>query len=223
MTPSIIIPEYIIHSSLELAIKYLREDFTSSLNPTDSFLYKLVGGVKFQKYNYFEQAQSIFITELGNPRHITLDLMYNATSDQMPSIYISTPADSTDKNGIGMDEGYQPSELSQDGQVMQSVFTRRFSGVYDIVITSDNSNEIVLMYHILKSLLISLYFHFNASGLQNVIISGNDLTPYSELVPKNCFQRIIRLKCEYEAHSIGFEKNRIPIGVTFSGRPVDEL
>ena len=224
MTPSIIVPEYIIHNSLEKAIEFLRRDYNSNLaTPTESFLYKLVGDVRFQKYSYFEQAKAVFITTFGNPRHLKVDLMYNAISDQIPSIHITTPADTTDKNGIGMDEGYRESELTSQGEEMRSVFTRRFSGIYDIVVTSDNSNEIILIYHVLKSLLISLYFHLDASGLQNIVISGNDLTPYSELIPKNCFQRVIRLKCEYEAHSLSFEKSRIPIEFTFLGTPVSEL
>lgn len=223
MTPSIIVPEYIIHSTLEKAIEFLRRDFLQSSIIADSFLYKLVGNVKFQKYNYFEQSQAVFITKIENPRHLKVDLMYNATSDQMPSIHITTPADTTDKNSIGWGEGSFSSEVSEEGQVVQSVFTRRFSGIYDIVVTSDNSNEIILIYHILKSLLISSYFHLNALGLENLVISGNDLTPYSEIVPKNCFQRVIRLKCEYEAHSLSFEKSRIPVGFEFEGTPVNEL
>ena len=223
--PLIVVPEYVIHDGLKKALAFLRADYKSfqSTGVSRSFLYRLLSGIKFQKYDYFEQAKSIFITDLGNPRHLEVDLMYNAKSDQIPSIHITTPADATDKNGIGMDEGYMEEMVItvQNRQSYSNVFTRRYTGIYDIVITDDNSNEIILIYHVLKALLNSLYFHFDASGLQNISISGNDLTPYSEIVPKNCFQRVIRLKCEYECSTLSFETMNVPVDFTFQGTVVD--
>lgn len=224
--PLLRVPEFIIHDGLQKALQFLRQDFLSVGSLTqNSFLFKLISSINLQKYNFLKESIAVFITDIGNPRHLEIDLMYNSQVNRVPSIHITTPADSPHQNGIGMDEGYQEELLNNTitPTSYQSVFTRRYTGVYDIVITSDNNNEVILIYHVVRALLTSLYFHFQAKGLENISISGQDLTPYQELIPKGSFQRAIRLKLEYESSTLSFETMNIPVSFEFDGTPVNEL
>lgn len=111
-------------------------------------------------------------------------------------------------NGIGSDQGYQDelfidTEYNPDGSMLTQgshtpVFTRRFQSTYNIVITSDNSNEVVLIYHTMRALLIGLIPSINLAGLQNLAFGGQDVQLYSGLAPKNMYVRAITVTLQYE-------------------------
>lgn len=225
--PLIRVPEFIIHDGLQKALKFIREDYkavTTGLTPdeTKAWLYQLINGVSFQKYDYWEQAKEVFFSGQGNPRHLEIDLMFNRQRDSFPTIHITTPSDNPGINGLSNDEGYQDDIVSNNGSQTNSVFTRRYKGVYDVVITTDNSNEAILISHIIRALLMSLTVHFSLKGLENLSLSSGDLTPYQTLTP-NAFTRIVRMNLEYETSTMSFEKGNILTDATFNGTAVNNV
>ncbi len=220
--PLIRVPEFVIHDGLQKALKFIKAEYEASAAPEESFLYKLCHGAGFQKYDYWEQAKAVFLKSGPNPRELEVDLMFNRKRDHFPSIHIVTPSDSPAQNGLGMDQGYQDDVVKNVNGVtgsttVRSVFVRRYRGIYDIVINSDNSNEAIMIFHIVRALLTSLFFHFEANGLENISFSGNDLTPYAELIPNPSFLRIVRMTVEYETGTMSFETSKIVADTVFEG------
>ncbi len=222
--PLVRVPEFIILDGIQRALKFIKEDYNSVRNTdeTKAWLYTLLNGVSIQKYDYWTQCKQIFFAGQADPRNLEVDLMFNRQRDHFPSIHITTPSDSPAQNGIGIDEGYQDDILSNNGSQTNSVFTRRYKGVYDIVITTDNSNEAILISHIIRALLMSLTVHFSLKGLENLSLSSGDLTPYQTLTP-NAFTRIVRMNLEYETSTMSFEKANILTDVIFNGTAVNNV
>ena len=68
-----------------------------------------------------------------------------------------------------------------------------------MIITSDNSFEVLTMYHVIKAALIANMESLEYYGLRNVKFSGQDLQINDALVPPGIFSRGIGLNLMYEA------------------------
>jgi hypothetical protein len=212
-----LVPEFILHSTILELLDFLRTDYSTSNSPEESFLSLLCGDVGHSRYNYFEQATQIFIeNDKKSPRLLQIDLGFNLSRDKLPAIHIVMPSESESSNALGQDEYTQ----EVDSKLVTTV-SGRYKSTYDIVVFSDNSNETVLIYHIIKSLLKSAIPILHLKGLYNVGISGTDLAPYVDIAPQNIYSRAVRLSLEYESTSPSFYTHINPTGLKFLGTPID--
>lgn len=218
--PLLRVPEFIIHKALVNALKFVKDDYDSVVDKTESFLFLLTSGVVMQRYDFWEQAQEVFLKRTGDTRELLVDLMFNMQRDGAPTIHIVTPGESPGQNGIGNDEGYQIEIVDTVNKEYRNVYTRRYKATYDVVITGDNSNEVIMIYHIVRALLTSLTVHLSLSGLENLSFSGQDLAPYVDLAPKNMYVRALRLGLEYETSTVPFQKSKIYTNMIFNGVPI---
>lgn len=200
----VIVPEIQIFNCLEAIIKFIRFDWEERTDKTETLLYKICKGNAIERYDLYEQAQAIFITEEDNPRHLEVNMFFNMERAKIPTIHITLPSEQADKDGMGLDEGYQGHEEiagigEQEGVDVQSpIYTRRFNTQYQIVLTSDNSNEVVAMYHVLRAIMIPVMDSLNAAGLENIKLSGRDIQNMQTIVPEHVFIRSIGMYFEYE-------------------------
>jgi hypothetical protein len=142
--------------------------------------------------------------------------------DKVPSIYIALANEQNGQNGMGLDQGYQQDLENEDGSTLP-VFTRRKNTSYNIMITSDNSNEVVMIYHFLYALLTSLTPHLNMKGLENISIGGQDLQLRGDLIPKNIFMRALAINLQYETSVPDLSRNPTVGALFASGTPVEEI
>lgn len=215
------VPEYILLDTVKLILKFIKTDYDSVSDKTKSVLYKLVGDISVEKYSYFDQAVQIFIKNIEGPAEINVNLIYNMQQNDFPSIYISCPSESNGQNSIGNDEGYTEDIDNGDGTYTK-VFTRRYSCNYQIVITSNNSNDVILIYHVLKAFLISLTAQLNFLGFQDLALGGNDIGQLGQLTPANNYFRGINLSFFYETKTIDLSKYPIINDLIFTGILVNE-
>jgi len=213
------IPEYILLSTVRIILNFIASDYNGVTDKTQSVLYQLIGGLQVDKYVSFDQAVAIFITAQTGPREINTNLIYNMELNSVPSIYISLPSESSGQNSIGNSEGFQPNILNQGNY--QSVYTRRFQPSYQIVITSDNSNEVVIIYHVLRAFLISLTAQLEFLGLQNLQLSGNDIGQNGQLSP-NSYYKGINLSFFYDTSSMSLYKYPIITDILAIGTPLPD-
>lgn len=232
----ILIPEMVIYQTLENITKYIRDDLkANSADLKKSFLYRLLGldddgkEMKTNRYNYFVQAVKIF----QNMQNLSVNIGYNFEVAKIISFHIILPSESPAGISIGEDEGYR-TEKDKDGNT-QLKFCQMFQSTYQIMITSDNSNEVNLVYHIYKSLMIALVPHFTLKGLLNPKLSGNDIVFQDDTIPMGIFHKVLNLTFDYElvvpqllliglVKSIQFEgTGYTPNGrVNFDETPIDE-
>lgn len=201
------IPEIIILNSFKSVLKLIRKDYRDCVTAGDntkSLLYRLLNGDEIQRYKLFEQSIAVFITKESDPRHLDINLFFNAKRAPIPTLHITLPSESEKNNSMGLGEGFRD-PIYQGGQYIKT-FNRRFTARYNLIITSDNSNEVVLLYHFFRSVLISLSPHLHLSGLENVKQGGGDIQIDPTIVPIGIFSRAIGIEFEYDVEGQDFNK-----------------
>lgn len=202
---SIVIPDLIIYDTLNSILDFIRTNYRenqSNGDTTQSLLYKIFNQLRLERYLFFEQAVELLITNPDNPSHIVVSTSYDPNRQEYPSVHISLPSESSQsgQDTIGIGEGdFEP--ILNDVNTPTSyrkVFTRHYHATYHIVIVSDNKNEIILLYHFFKALLISSTDHFELSFLYNLKFGGQDLR-FDPSVPPGVFMRAISMDFDYES------------------------
>lgn len=201
--PGIIMPEIIIYKSLVSIFNIVKQDFLESTDEEQSMLFNFFGKdengdfLNFEQFNYFEQAKETFIQK--SPQ---VNLGYNLEVASMGSIHILLPGENGQPLTIGADENYQP--YIQNQTEFKATFSQRFDSTYNILITSENTFEVILIYNLLKSSILALNYHFELAGLRLPKTSGQDLNVQSDLVPTHIFHRSLMLNFFYELNVSDF-------------------
>lgn len=190
----IVVPELILKSIVEGLLTSLSNDIKNS-KKEDSFLFRLFGDLSSGAFKYYDQAVNIFLKSNGRPRQLKVKIGYDGDVSQPPLIYILTPRDTYNFEGIGvqMEEHYNAND-----KVSSPINICRFSAESSVVIVSDQIEEILLVYRAMQSLLIAGMDTISLSGLQNCKIGGADITLEQDLIPKQVFMRVLSLSFEYE-------------------------
>lgn len=206
---ALIIPEIILLESYKKALSYIRNDYKNNLeDPTQSYLGLLLGNSSaIQRYNLLEQAKALFITTEDDPRNLDVNLFFNAKRASIPTIHITNPAESPIHDSLSIGEGIQDTLFDNDNKEYKKVFNRRFVSKYSIVITTDNTNEVILLYKVLQSITISMIEHLQLAGLENIKMSGGEINLKSDLIPINIFIKTIGLSFECDIPAIQLSVN----------------
>ena len=199
----ILLPEIVIYNTLETIVKLLREDLQEHVSDDkETILYKLLGvdeedkSIKMNLYNYFKQAKKMILT----PDSLSVNFGYNQEVAKMISMHILLPAEQGSA-AIGEDEGYIEEDiLDEDGKkkATQQYFTQMYDCTYQIMITSNNSSEVNVVYNILKSMLLMLVPHLELMGIRIPSLSGNDIMMQDDLSPVPIFHKVINISFKYE-------------------------
>lgn len=231
--PLMIVPEFILQTTIQNLLDGVRNDWAANqADTTKSYLYRMLEGTSFQRYDFFVQAQKIICGKKDDPRRLEVDLMFNMKRNGPPTIHITLPAESasTNGNGLGTDEGYEDPILDTEGDQdthtpteVLPVFTRRYRASYNVVVTSDNSNEVIFVYHFVRALLTAAIFHLNASGISNVSLGGNDVRPYTPELANQLYMRALIVNIEYDTHVPSLNLAFIPNDIIVIGTPENDI
>jgi hypothetical protein len=195
----LLIPEFQLKTIIDAVLLYIRTDYNTVIDKDDSYLAILVKGLKLGKYDVFEQAVEVFINRGRNhPKEMQCHLFFNSERASIPTIHIMLSEDNIGPNGIGVDEGYNQAVYNAVLKTSQSYNNRSFESRLSFVITSDNSLETIITYHIIRAALVSVFNDLQFNGLQNPKISGGTLNINPELVPLNIFYQAIYLDFFYD-------------------------
>lgn len=215
---SIIMPEVIIYNALESIISCVRRDLSEKENDASTMLYRLLGEnidgkpMSMNRWNFFKQAKSIFKDE----QNLSVNFGYNFEVAKIISLHIILPSEEAAESAIGQDEGYGD-EIDDNGN-LNRFFTQNFRSNYQIMITSNNSSEVLTVYHILKSMLLMIFPHLELMGLRLNKISGNDVLFRDEMMPNGIFHKVLNLSFNYELKVPQSVANEIIKNIIFSGR-----
>lgn len=199
---AVIMPEIILYNTLKSIFNIVKKDFNESESEKDSILYSYFGlddngnRLSWETFDYFEQAKELFIR-----RNIEVNLGYNLEKSAMGVVHILLPEETGRDLGIGADENYQPNVIehqSSGRSNYKAQFTNTFDANYNLMITSENTMEVLLLYNFIKASFISLYYHLELSGLRLPKLSGRDVQFQSDLVPTNVFHRSLNVSFMYE-------------------------
>lgn len=199
-----VIPEYILLHALQAGFEYIEADFEqNSFEQKNTYLYRILQQERIQRYDYFTQAQSVLFKQQDDPRKLNIDLMYNIDIDRVPSIYITLSGEQHGNNNLSIEceqDYYQNVDVNNKVISYTDRFVRRKRATYNIFVVSDNVNEVLMLYHIIDCLIISLTPHLTLKGLYNITQGGQDVQIQNDNIPKHLFMKGL---------NIGFEFNRV--------------
>lgn len=199
----VVAPEIILYKTLISIFKIVQQDYIDNNDETKTILYNFFGidenldALQFEEFNFLEQAKQIFVNKIPQ-----VNLGYNLEVANQGCIHILLPNEQGQPLAIGADENYQ--QYIEDDEKFKEVFSQRFDSTYNILITSENYFEVILIYNLLKSSILALNYHFELAGLRLPKVSGSDLNIQSDLVPTHIFHRSIMLNFFYELNVSNF-------------------
>ena len=214
MSQGILLPEFVIQRTLVTIVKMLRDDLEENKgDETQSLLYKILGldeqgqALKLNLYDVFKQAKKIVQTK----QNLSVNFGYNQEVANIISMHILLPSEQGSMT-IGADEGYLEEDVfDDDGNKIgvQQYYTQTYESTYQIMITSNNSAEVNVVYNILKSMLLMLVPHLELMGLRLPTLSGNDIVMQDDLVPVPIFHKVLNLSFKYEHNVPKLTQERI--------------
>ena len=214
MSQGILLPEFVIQRTLVTIVKMLRDDLEENNgDETQSLLYKILGvdeqgqALKLNLYDVFKQAKKIVQTK----QNLSVNFGYNQEAANIISMHILLPSEQGSMT-IGADAGYLEDDVfDDDGNKIgvQQYYTQTYESTYQIMITSNNSAEVNVVYNILKSMLLMLVPHLELMGLRLPTLSGNDIVMQDDLVPVPIFHKVLNLSFKYEHNVPKLTQERI--------------
>lgn len=198
----ILLPEVVLYNTLKAIVRLLREDLEENATEDEkTILYKILGideegePIKMNLYNYFVQAKKMILT----PQNLSVNFGYNQEVAKIISLHILLPSEQGEAT-IGEDEGYIEEEIIEDDKKVatQPYFTQTYNCTYQIMITSNNSSEVNVVYNILKSMLLMLVPNLELMGIRIPTLSGNDIVMQDDLTPIPIFHKVLNLTFKYE-------------------------
>lgn len=214
MSQGILLPEFVIQRTLVTIVRMLRDDLEENKgDETQSLLYKILGldeqgqALKLNLYDVFKQAKKIVQTK----QNLSVNFGYNQEVANIISMHILLPSEQGSMT-IGADEGYLEDDVfDDDGNKIgvQQYYTQTYESTYQIMITSNNSAEVNVVYNILKSMLLMLVPHLELMGLRLPTLSGNDIVMQDDLVPVPIFHKVLNLSFKYEHNVPKLTQERI--------------
>lgn len=207
-----IIPEVILYNTLNGILAVIREDYSQAANKTKTILHSLLDRddnddqLSIESYNYLKQGVHIFTQTPASQRQIKAFIGYNPAVAGLPSLHILLPSESDMPSGISHEyDTYEQAENGSFGitnyddatDTLTKSITYNNTATYNVMITSDNSSEVVLIYHVLKACFSMFEGELGVRGLMNIRIGGGDISMQSDLVPANIFHRNMSISFEY--------------------------
>lgn len=183
----------------EQRLKFALDFFLKQLTP--EYLHDLFGTQEFgQGYNYFENAVALFLRDNDNPRKVSSNIFFNRDRQGLPTIHIALNQDMLGEgNGLGFDLG---TEVDRDG-FYRTTTSRVYSSRFNIICTSDNTFEVLIMYNVIRALFQGNVQVLEWLGLSNAKFSGQDLILSDYLMPATIYARGFIVDCIYEEETVG--------------------
>lgn len=198
----ILMPEIIIYKTLISVFDIIKKDFVESSDVTKTILFDYFGKdgngdvMKFEQFDYFKQAVATFVN-----KKVNVNIGYSLETAEMGCVHILLPNETGRPMGIGADENYQPylKEYEPNGSgSYRARYNEMFDSTYNLMITSTNTFEVILIYNLIKGAFISLNAHLELAGLRLPKLAGQDIQLQSDLVPSHIFHRSLMLSFVYE-------------------------
>lgn len=215
-----IIPEVIIYNTIMSFQRMMLLDYSAAVNKDDSILAQLFkkddngNDIMMSNYNYYKQAIAILTRDVENSRLLQVNLGYNMQTQGVPTINILMP---NENKGMIDTIGHSEDVTIINDQTGETVIekTRSNAAIYYLMITSDNSSEVMIVYYWLKAMFLLFHENIELLGLRNMSHTGQDLNLQQDLAPPNIFHRNLSLAFNYESSAKMKVKNSIIKGMEF--------
>lgn len=215
----IFIPELELYSVTSKIVEAIRDDYNTA-KEEESFLFRIFQDARQDKYKFYEQAVEIFTRKGNDSRELAVRLFFDAKRADLPTIHINLPGESSGENGMGSDEGFRPPLFDDPALEFVRQFNRRFKASYQVIFTSSNSLEVVLLYHAFRAAMIANLGGMEVLGFTNLSLGGNDLILDPSIIPTTVFVRGFVLNFSYEVTAPALVNERFYTDIFAKGTPI---
>ena len=193
-----------ITESLLLLVKKNFDDLKALNREEESLLYQIIFGNESDTYDFYEQAQDVFLRKPTSPKRIEVNLQFNKSQNPIPNIWIREPAKTNGSyNHIGgaMDYSTQFSHINPDTLETENTYQEQLRdtkrATYELVITSDNYLTTLMIGEVLYSLFLGAQDTLNeAFGLFSY--SMKEMILNNESVPYGLYAKVISIETQFE-------------------------
>lgn len=201
------IPEITIYKLINTFIKLAATDYNDAPgDKSTSILYNIFKTddngeqmVMEGKDDYYKMAVELFGRTEDKVNQLQLNIGYNLQrAAEYPTIHILLPSENKGRiDTLGNNQGADPGNTMLNG-VLSINKTRSKSAVYNLMITSPNIYEVLIIYYFLHAMLLIFDDNSEFKGLRNMNMSGQDLITQSDLSLPNVFHRNLTMQFDYE-------------------------
>ncbi len=216
---ALVIPEVILYDVLKLILDIVKKDHDDATDKKDSLLWFMFGEdeqgrpLEFETFNFFEQAVEILTKKKGEEvRSLEVHIGYNLNRVAEPTIHILLPSETPINAGIGDNEGYQEPIVNSQTQETTAVLTQDSEVTYNLLITSSNMQEVLVLYHFLKGAFLSFKTQLELRCLQNARFGGQDLQFDEGMIPAHVFHRNFNMNFTYDYSVPDILRNKFGTG-----------
>jgi len=203
----IFIPELRIHRIVSLIIEAIREDLIKS-PIEETFLFQVLQDSKADGYELYEQMKEVFLRKRNDSRYLDVRLFFDAKRAEIPTIHVNLPQETKGEDGLGSDEGFAPTLFDDNKLEYVRQYNRRFNANYQVLITSNNSLEVIGLYHILRAAIIANLGSLETLGFTNLSLGGGDLQLNPDIIPVTVFVRGINFNFGYEVTAPAIKREK---------------
>jgi len=222
---AILLPEVVLFKLVKGLLQVAKDDYNNAANKDDSLLAYMFKGQTLNTFDFYQSAINMLTKPNTERRVLDVTVGYNQSRAEMPTIHIILPSEQLPTAPIGSNSGYEddiltydPSDTGHTNPLTHIlVYTYDSFCTYNLLITSDNVLEVIVIYNTLKYLMISASFTLAASGFINAKFGGSDLSFDESLLPNNAFHRNFNFTFQFE-NSIR-DIQQFTIGKTFTLDP----
>ncbi len=210
----IVIPELIIKAVVDGIVTMIHRDIEASPVKEDTLLYGIFEKLKYNSFVYYDQAVALFTINKGKSRQLKTKLSFDGDVSSPPIIYVTSGSDEFASAGIGRIES--ESVETKDKKV-RSINSCRFAGKTSIVLISDNQEEVLVMYHTMRAMLLATIDTLSTSGIEDCRLGGGDVSLNEEMTPKGMFIKAISMTYQYEVRVPSAVYTKSGIKMEFGG------
>lgn len=164
----------------------------------ESFLYRCIASDDaIEGISYRTLAEEMFTRDSMNSRKVTVELMFSRDKAMLPQIAIREPAKGKGQTdaigGIG-DEYF----VNEDGS-FQEEKRKSYTSQYELLVTSPNRHEVIIMEEVLLGLLIGAQDTLAlANPFYNFNFSVKELMVNNEMYAETLFVKSIGINVSYD-------------------------
>jgi len=195
-----LIPILKIKKFVDLLLAFIKVDYDNAVDKEDSFLFRVLGDEQDEGWNFYENAIEIFTRSGSDNRKLETRLMFDRSRAGMPTIHIREPAKNkgkTDSIGFLGDDYF----INPDDSVSDTV-RKSFSSKFELMITSGNSLECVMIQEVIESAMLASYETLTFPWFDLIDWTSRELMINDELERSGLFIRSIGLNIDYVKSNI---------------------
>lgn len=205
------IPILKVKKFVDLLIEFVKTDYEEKTDKTKSFLYRVLSDNTSDGWDFYQNGIEIFVRGENDKRKLETRLMFDRSRAGLPTIHVREPAKNKGSyDGIGFFDDQivvnESTGLDNQNQPLPSTISstarKTFSSQFDIMITSGNSLECVLIQEVLESAMVASLDTLTIPFFELVDFTSKELMMSDETERNQLFIKSITLNIQYQKDGI---------------------